>query len=66
MNPIEAFLLWFAGCFVGGFVIWLIYDIRSELQQKRIAELEKENAYLHFDADRVNSVREQFEMECGL
>lgn len=65
MNPIEAFLLWFAGCFVGGFVIWLIYDIRNDRNQKRIAELEKENAELHFDADRSDAVREQFEKECG-
>lgn len=65
MNPIEAFLLWFAGCFVGGFVIWLAYDIRNERSQKRIAELEKENVELHFDADRANAVREQFEEECG-
>lgn len=65
MNPVVAFLLWFAGCFVGGFVIWMIYDIRNERQQKRIAELEKENAELHFDAHRESAERDDFEKECG-
>ena len=65
MNPIEAFLLWFAGCFVGGFAAWLIYDTRNESQQKRIAELLKENIELHFESGRVDSVREEFEKECG-
>ena len=65
MNPIETFLLWFAGCFVGGFVAWLIYDIRSESQQKRIAELEKENVELHFEADRADAVKRDFNEECG-
>lgn len=65
MNPIETFLLWFAGCFVGGFVAWLIYDIRSERQQKRIAKLERDLTHAEFEIERRDAVREQFEKECG-
>lgn len=65
MNPVETFLLCVAVMLVTWFVVSGIYDVRSESQQKRIAELEKENTHLHFDADRANAVREQFEEECG-
>lgn len=65
MNPIEAFLLWSAGCFVGGFVIWLAYDIRSEKQQKRIAKLERDLALADFKLERIESVKAEFEKECG-
>lgn len=65
MNPIEAFLLCVAVMLATWFVVSGIYDLRSQKQQKRIAELEKENAHLHFDADRANATREQFEKECG-
>lgn len=65
MNPIEGFLMWLAGCFVGGFVIWSIYDMRQERIKKRINELERENADLHFEADRAAAVKRDFNEECG-
>lgn len=65
MNPIEGFLIWLAGCFVGGFIISLFRDARNERKEKQIAELLKENAELHFENHRESAVREQFEKECG-
>ena len=65
MNPIEAFLLWLAGCFVGGFVIWLAYDIRSHKQKKRIDKLEKDLALVEFKLERHEAVKAEFEKECG-
>lgn len=65
MNPIETFLLCIVSVFVTWFVVSAVYDLREQKQQKRIAELERENADLHFDADRANAAREQFEKECG-
>lgn len=65
MNLIEGFLMWFGGCFVGGFVAWLIYDISSERQRKRIAELEKDLALVEFKLERHESVKAEFEKECG-
>lgn len=66
MNPVEGFLMWLAGCFVGGLIVSLFRDARNERKEKQIAELIKENAELHFEADRANAVREQFEMDCDL
>jgi len=65
MNPIEGFLTWLAGVFVGGFIICLVRDARNDRNEQRIAELERENAELHFEADRESATREQFEKECG-
>lgn len=65
MNPIETFLLCVAVILATWFVVSGIYDLREQKQQKRIDELERENADLHFEADRANAAREQFEKECG-
>lgn len=64
MNPIEGFLMWIAGCFVGGLIVSLFRDARNERKEKQIAELIKENAELHFEADRESAVRKQFLKEC--
>lgn len=65
MNPIETFLLCVVVVLATWFVVSGIYDLREQKQQKRISELERENADLHFDAHRESSAREQFEQECG-
>lgn len=62
---IEFLLFCVVALFFVLFVMSGIYDIRNEKQQKRIAELEKENAELHFDNHRESANREQFEGECG-
>jgi len=65
MNPIETFLLCVAVMLANWFVVSGVYDLREQKQQKRIAELERENADLHFEADRVNAVKRDFNEECG-
>lgn len=61
---IEFLLLCVVVIFLILFVMSGIYDIRNEKQQKRIAELEKENAELHFEADRSDAVKRDFNEEC--
>lgn len=65
MNPIETFLLCVFVMLATWFVVSGIYDLRSQRQQKRIAELERENADLHFEADRADAVKRDFNEECG-
>ena len=65
MNPIETFLLCVVVMLATWFVVSGIYDIRSQKQQKRIAELERECAELHFEADRADAVKREFNKECG-
>lgn len=65
MNPIETFLLCVTVMLTTWFVVSGIYDLREQKQKKRIAELERENADLHFEADRANAVKRDFNEECG-
>jgi len=65
MNPIETFLLCVAVMLATWFVASGVYDLREQKQQKRIGELERENADLHFEVDRADAVKRDFNDECG-
>lgn len=65
MNPIHVFLCCFATALFVWFFLSGYYDMKTIDMEQRIAELERENADLHFEVDRAEAVKRDFNEECG-